>query len=377
METNYDFRKIFYNTEGPKCYSESSGLVLPDTSISDFDHGDFIEKLDEINDTWRIIEDPSTGRKFETAVVNQEKLGSETALVTSTSFSSLTQNAGNAVELAVHGAANPGMARVYVAFPGNGGSDSLDRDERKYLSQTGRFTRSRIGQNPTYDFAISALSAMTRALDAYSLSPNMITSDVEGGRFAIGAMSALEKNTIKGIYINGLTGISSGSSYTREMVGEDVRNRKSDDDSSVSEWGVNSELKKEAKKHIPNVYKGLEHTSLMTRTYADAIFNQLAYRKAFQGHDELDEPATHAVLRDIIPALVKQNALVTIQVNRYSKMHNRNHVIKFGRKVINLLAEIPDVSREDRLQILIGEGTLDHHTKHPEQRWVAERFALN
>src|SRR5207248_939665 len=102
---------------------------------------DFKERLKEINETYQIIRDPITGHAFEMAIVNESQLKYGAILMSSTMFSSLTQNPGNAIELAAHGAATPNTARVYIAFPGNGGSDRLSRQDRQYLARTGRFTR--------------------------------------------------------------------------------------------------------------------------------------------------------------------------------------------------------------------------------------------
>ncbi|HEY7125057.1 MAG TPA: hypothetical protein VH540_13980 [Ktedonobacterales bacterium] len=127
--------EITYRDDGNPHPEEKSVEVA---QISD---EDFKERLKEIHETYQIIHDRKTGRTFEIAIVNKRQLQHGAILFASTMFSSLTQNLGNAIELAAHGTATPNTARAYIAFPGNGGSDSLSRRDRSYLARTGRFTR--------------------------------------------------------------------------------------------------------------------------------------------------------------------------------------------------------------------------------------------
>lgn len=76
---------------------------------------EYIKALDEINESWRIIRDPITGKKFEiaqtgTSVDPENGIDAEF----STYSSSLSTNPGNAAEFAWHGMVNPGRRRLYI-----------------------------------------------------------------------------------------------------------------------------------------------------------------------------------------------------------------------------------------------------------------------
>lgn len=345
------------------------GLMPPDIGEEAY-----LQRLDEINDSWRIITDPQTGRSFEIAIVNQDKLGKDVVLFPSTEFSSITQNPGNAIELAAHGAANPDAARLYVAFFGNGGSDSLDREERKYLARTGRLTKGRIDG---YYMPLDGVVAMARAITADGLVPNHVSGDESGGRLGLALMAALDKDSVDDAYLNGIPGISPRANYSKEMISEDVKSRakrRGVEESAPGE--ITPDRVREAKKHLHKVYGGLGHAGLMTTTFLHAPSNVLfTYRRAFGGHDDLADLKAHAALQDTLAAMLRQEATVVMQFNRESRIHDIEDCIRFGGEVMSL---IPDVNRSDKrkLEVLIGTGTLDSHTDIPEQRWRTERYAL-
>lgn len=171
------------------CHKDGDPVLESKTiEIPQITEEDFKERLREISRTYRIIRDNQTGRAFEMAIVNESQLNNGAILMPSTMFSSLTQNRGNAIELAAHGAANPHMARVYVAFPGNGGSDNLHRPDRRYLARTGRFTQD--------GSALESVSALVRVLENMEIPIKSISANVEGGRLGLGIMAALPPNTM-------------------------------------------------------------------------------------------------------------------------------------------------------------------------------------
>lgn len=130
-----EIEQIRYYQSGKADNQKKEIEILPITEEA------FKKCITEINKTYKVIRDSRTGRHFEIAIVNESNLRHGAILMPSTMFSSLTQNVGNAVEFAAHGAAMPDIARVYVAFPGNGGSDDLSKQDRRYLAQTSRFTQ--------------------------------------------------------------------------------------------------------------------------------------------------------------------------------------------------------------------------------------------
>src|SRR5438034_7597391 len=129
---NLQLDQITYREDGNLSPEDKSTEIPRIVEIPRINDGDFKERLKEINNTYQIIHDRQTGRAFEIAIVNESRLKYGAILMPSTMFSSLTQNPGNAIELAAHAAATPNTARVYIAFPGNGGSDSLSRQVRQY-----------------------------------------------------------------------------------------------------------------------------------------------------------------------------------------------------------------------------------------------------
>jgi hypothetical protein len=347
-----------------------SGLVPP--SIR---HEDYLDRLDEINESWRIYKSPLSGRKFEVAVVNQDKLESEAVAFPSTHFSSLTQNPGNAIELAAHGAANPEVARIYVAYFGNGGSSNLPRSERRYLARTGRFTT---GSNNTEDpyHPIGGIQEMALTLIEQGLVPTHISGDESGARLAVGLASAFEPGTIKDGYLNGMPGISAELSYAKPMVKEDMQSRgrrRKIEDPMPGE--ITTETLKEAHEHLGDIYKGVGHTARIASTYARALPNLIANTRAFGGHNNLESPQTHAAMQDIVATLLKHEVSLTLQFNLESAIHDIDKCIEFGRIAMN---SIPSSLRSEKrnIRLLIGTGALDRHTEIPQERWRTERYSF-
>ena len=190
-----EFKQIRYPKDGEPM-NESKNIEIPHITEEDYK-----DRLKEINETYRIIHDSRTGHAFEIALVNASYVSNGAILMPSTMFSSLTQNVGNAVELAAHGAAVPKVTRVYVAFPGNGGSDSLSTRDRQYLARTGRFTYEN-GQ------PLGSISALVNALDDRDIPMRSISANVEAGRLGLGLLAALPKKSVISVYLNGLPGIS-------------------------------------------------------------------------------------------------------------------------------------------------------------------------
>src|SRR4051794_9107883 len=101
-------------------YEPRRPSVLQGIALDEISQPDYIARLDQINETYQKLKHPITGEGIEVAVVNPEKLNENLILFPSTHFSSLTQNIGNAIELAARGAGRPNAAIAYVAYPGNG-----------------------------------------------------------------------------------------------------------------------------------------------------------------------------------------------------------------------------------------------------------------
>jgi hypothetical protein len=367
-----ELKQIQYPKNG-KPVSESKDIEVP--RIND---EDFKTRLKEINETYRIIRDSRTGRAFEIAIVNKSRLMNGAILMPSTMFSSLTQNAGNAIELAAHGAAIPDIARVYIAFPGNGGSDNLSRQDRQHLAHTGRFTQKN-GQ------ALDSVSALVDALDDNDIPIKSISANVEGGRLGLGIMAALPTNSVTSVYFNGLPGISSSENETfnTAMIKEDHRDQPERMlEVDREEYRVSDLMLQKAKSDLSDVYpkiysnvrQGIKYGTRLLSTYLRALPNMRAYTKAFGAYDNLHSIDSHAVFQDTLAALKRQeNARVTFQFSEFSMLHNREECEVFCQKLTEVLS---NTSFQGSIQLFLYAGSLDFHTAFPSRRWAAEKYAL-
>ncbi len=350
--------------------SELKGLHEPDISKQAY-----FDRLDEINDTWGSIFDYMTGYEFETAVVNKQHIGENAILFLSTDFSSLTQNIGNAIELAANGAEKPNTAIIYVAFPGNGKSASISGVDRQHFINTGRFT---MGEHTHHRYEpLNIAAAAARAVAWQYGKPEHISADVNGARFGLGVMAALPKDSISDAYFNGISGISPNAHYASSMLREDLAGRR--ERHARGEEYVPGEVTKasirEAKTHLDNIYEGWDHKALWLKTYIRAAVNAPTNLMAFKGHNDLGRLEDHAVFQDTVAALVRQEAMIRMQFNRESSLHSIDDCIRFGKLVMD---NIPiELQSEDRgLELIIGTGSLDEHTLNPAGRLATERYGL-
>lgn len=357
-------------------YIYNAGIVNKSRNIKQLEFYQIIDKeyrrcLQEISETYGIIRDRRTGHAFEIAYVNKSQLKNGAILMPSTMFSSLTQNIGNAVEFAAHGAAAPKEARVYIAFPGNGLSDSLSRMDRQYFADTGRFTRN--GE------ALDSISALARAFYQEGIFIKSISANVEGGRLGLGIMAALPSNTVTSVYLNGLPGIS--GKFFGPMVETDREDQSKRREEDLREkYKVNDRTIREARDSLPKIYgHGLygrvKRFFQLLPIYLHAMPNMQAGTRAFEKHSDLQFPDNHAALQDTLAALKRQNgAKVTFQFGKLSQLHDIDKCKDFGEKVMKELAKS---AYHCSIQLFIDPyGTLDKHTHAPSTRWAAERDAL-
>jgi hypothetical protein len=335
----------------------------------------YLDRLDEINETFRALGNGT--HRAEIALVNQDSASRELVLFPSTALSSLTQNAGNAIELAARGAANPNTAYLYVAFPGNGLSYSFEPAEQWYRARTGRLTNGG-GERGSPYYYLPTINGISRLLIRESLVPNHVSADESGGRLGLALMAALDKGTIKDAYFNGIPGISSRASYAKEMAGEDVKSRIKRRGISEGQPGeITPDRIKEAKARLPKVYKSLgQRANRLTSITIRNWFYNFPPNLRFGAHDDLSMPAQHGAIQDTLAALSRQEAMITFQFNQASRLHDREDCEKFGQKIMDLIP-LDERSPKRGVRILFGEGTLDQHTEQPLMRMMAERLALN
>lgn len=340
--------------------------------LPEIDETHYIDKLLEINDSFRVLK--QSGRSAEIALVNQYAAGIQLVIFPSTSLSSLTQNVGNAIELAARGAANPNTAFLYVAFPGNGHSSSFTPAEQKYRISTGRLTRSTAGGG--YQ-PLNSVAALADMLARESLVPSHISADESGGRLGLALLTAFDSNSIRDGLLNGLPGVSPGASYTLQMTKEDVSSRARRHGRQGAPGEVTPDRIKQARQLMPEIYGGLDQrlTAAASIAIRGWLYNGPATLASVRGNNNLDEAASHALIQDSLAALSNQEAMLTYQFNQASKLHDRNACIRLGQTIMEMMP--PELASEHRgVKILFGEGGLDAHTDEPRQRARTERHAL-
>ncbi len=369
--------QITYDKDGSPVLLENKPLDIPQVSEEEF-----TKRLHEISRTFKVIRDFKTGRAFEIAIVNEGELKNGAILMPSTMYSSLTQNIGNAIELAAQGAAAPNVARVYIAFPGNGGSDNLSRKDRHYLADTGRFTKD--GE------ALESVLALVRALRAagvnYNEIPIMISADMEAGRLGLGIIAAMPPDTVTSAYFHDLPGISPtvGAPYMTVMFeAQQQTQREGLKDDPDEPYRVNDRTKEEAKfflsdiypKMFPDISEGMKYRTRFLSTYLRALPNMRAYIRAFSQHNDLLVPERHAVLQDTLTALQRQKKIkITFHFGQDCSLNSILECRNFGPKIAE---ELSKTANQGNIRLFIYPGPCYFHTNNPSNRWALEKDALH
>jgi hypothetical protein len=312
-------------------------------------------------------------------VFNPENATDARILKPSTSFSSGYKNPANLIETALAATVNPGASYVYIGSFGNHPTGHMGATDLWHVARTGRYTTGDGSSDQPYQ-ALDSVKDMAEAVEDHDLAPTHMTADVEAGRLALGLMSALDTDSIKGAYLNGLDGISPSASYVRAKLSEDLKSR-------IHRRGIGDgrpgELTpvniKEAKKRMPNIYRGLGRVAhlapLPVLLFPRDDFDKALTTVGFRGHHHLDDLEDHAVYNDMSAALRCQKATITLQFNRESDIHDVEDCKKFGGLVMDNIPS--DILSEDRgVRLLIGEGHLDQNTDTPYDRTRVERYAF-
>lgn len=372
------------NNEHIEFNQQENGLFVPEQStLSGLQpvqptHEAYEQRLDEANETFAVIADPLTGKEFEFMGVNMDKAENGIIFFGSTMFSSATQNVGNVIEFAAAGAANPNVARVYMAYPGNGNSDSFSLNERLHLLKTGRLTKG------SHEFAgsfvpLKTTAAAARAVETHvGYTPNHVSGDVEGARLGLAMMSAFTPNTVADAYLNGPNGVSHTKKYTAKLAAEDKEGRDARREQDGYMPGeVTPDSQRDARERLPNIYEGVRQKAVLASTYAKSIVNVptnlIAYNKS--KNTNLERLERHGLFLDTLAALMKQEAIITMQFRTESSIHDIDECVQLGKFVMQ---HIPEHLRSENrgIELLVGSGKLDAHTSEPAMRTVAERKGL-
>lgn len=157
--------------------------------------------LDDINSTFTVVEDDETGQRFEMAVANRRADPSLGVVIELLTFSSsLSDNTGNAIELAENASLHPNRQRVYVASPGNGRTSYWTKQEQKYIRRTGRFT--------DWGAPLPTTAALNRVPERSGLPVAALSTNSAGGAHATALMRALPEGQVTHAYIKSRPNIS-------------------------------------------------------------------------------------------------------------------------------------------------------------------------
>lgn len=354
---------------------ELHGLHAP----GDIHQEELLKMYDEGNDTYQLLTG-ADGRTYETITFNADKRDQAHIIKPSTSFSSALKNPGNVIEAALSAAANPGAAYTYVGSFGNHPTGHMSRHDRWHNMRTGRFTSGDGSPHAPYE-ALNSVQDMASTLVEHLGQPTHVTADAEGGRLALGLMTALPQDSLRGAFLNGIDGISKGA-YVMPKLAEDLKSRvaRRQIDGADAKPGELVALQiKEVKRRMPNIYSGLGRIAhiaplpvlLFPRDDRDKLQSTIGC----MGNRNMLDLSNRAVFQDMSAALRQQEATITLQFNTESAIHDQDDVPRFGKLVMD---HIPTELQSDkrRVRLLIGEGTLDYQTDAPHDRTRIERYAF-
>lgn len=333
---------------------------------------EYIKALNEINQSWKIIRDPITGRKFEiaqTGLDSDPEDGIDAEF--STYSSSISSNAGNAAEFAWHSMANPGRRRLYVATMGNGSSDNFTNDELAHIRKTGRLTwEDKQGKT----VALPTIRALRGALMEAGLDNiERMSADSFGGSIATALMSELAENQVTHTYLKGRTNIRThawpGLAW-KMLFREDIVNGRKNRRDTTDPWSLHQSdgaLGKEAKKRLTNVY-GQQHEGAAGNKLKQLTSYVMGLSKG-AGRDGSPAPA----VVDTTAALRRQSrAKLTIDMPKGDLLYAGKAEHYAERVVQDLGARVVG----NTVEVLLSEGTHNGHGQYPMQRDASERYAF-
>lgn len=360
-----------------------------------FDSDLFERNLHDIDDSWRVIQDPASGRTFEIAEANLHVDPARGyTLELSTYTSSILTNSGNAVEFAENATIHPKQRRLYVASAGNGGTSHLDRDERQYIRETGRFTREVLAQHDRTEAAnivvrgLAFVRDMNRALTHAGITNdarriNKIAANSAGTSFATGLMAELAPGQVSHVYLKGRPNISdiSVSKLAYGMLLGEGKRAKTYQQVSQDPWKMSDDLRQMAEDTI-SIYDFDDYLREQDPVYADLVRKATArhigrfIRKLFT---ELKAYAKGPAEND--PAV--KDTLVALEQQKSAHMvfHSPEHDILLNQHVdamrfVKTLHELGGTAISNRVEYLTAPGGHADHTWYPTMRAGIENYAL-
>lgn len=349
----------------------TDALIIP--RLRSISQERYEQALEDINRTFRVLEDLKTGKRFEVAVANAGAYPSNGVDIELSTFtSSISGNTGNAIEFAENSALYPDRQRVYVASPGNGRTSYWDKEERNYIRRTGRFTQADGSALPT-------IAALNRVLLLAGFTVTRLSTNSAGGAYATALMRELTEGQVTHAFMKSRPNVSNhpmGLAWGLRVFVSDFLNDGKFKRASRDPWKekLAAASIQAVRKGMPNVYPpesngqhekpGDVKTHSLGKMWADMI--------AFS-HGGI--AGKHPAARDTAYALAKQTeALVTYHFPLRDRIYNAlpedaltflHAITMFSTNVIS-----------GRVEALLMPGAHRDHTNYPSFRWSIERYAF-
>lgn len=345
------------------------------------DYDELHERFLEGNDTYRVVRD-RRGMTHELILFNADQAHKAVILKPSTSFSSGLKNPANVLETALSATMNPGAAYLYWGSDGNYPTGHMSDEDRRYRRQTGRYTRGDGSAEHPYE-AVDSIKYFAEMLTSgkHAPVPTHGMADQEAGRVLLGVMTALEGDSIKGAYFNGIDGVSPGKNYVAAPFLEDmqsrIRRRRANDQTKPGE--LTPYNIKDIKQTMPSIYRDLGKIAhlapLPVFIFPRDVRDKIGLTLGFRGHKDLSDLNDHALYHDMSAALQRHDATFTLQFNEGSQQHDLEKCITFSQEVMNHIpSELRTATRG--LRLFLGKGTWTKSTDEPLEATRVQRLAL-
>jgi hypothetical protein len=363
----YSANRLSIRNEAPRI----DLLELPKVTIG---RQDYLTGLEDINTSWRVLEDSKTGKTFEIAVINDDLDASELAdLEISTFSSSLLDNSGNAVEFAENAAAHPGVRRIYAASPGNGKTSYWEPVERKYTKKTGRFMDGEGRPLPT-------IAALARCLKNSGYVVSRLSTNSAGGAHATALMQAFPEGQVSHAYLKSRPNIVDHPHFfqwgMKVLIGDLLDDRKFQK-TSRDEWRLTGEMIAEAKLMLPRLYDSsvpnLGRDIQVPGGGNHGLSKMWSDMKAFSRGSKGGQPSPAA--HDTVQALRKQpDAQTTFHFPDADRLYSPGHDAALD--FIMSLHQLGKTAVTRGVEALVLPGAHRDHTQYPSLRWSFENYAF-
>lgn len=381
----FALRQVIYQPGETGFEPRERGVEVSDGyAVSDeVDHDELQARIKEANDNYQVTQD-AQGYAHEMTLMNADKAGRGILLRPSTSFSGVLKNPAWMLESALLATLYPNVAHLSWTSFGNSPTDGVNRDDRKYLRHSGRYTKG----TGTEDDPYRAVDSIKRTIDMFASQerlPTHFIADQEAARLVLPMMVELEADSVRGASLNGLDGLVKGANYVASPFLEDMQSRVRRHNIGDGKTGEATPVNlKELKRNMPNVYHGWRYIAhlapLPLAIFARDLDDKWATIQGYRKHNDLTDLADHAVYHDMSAALRQQSAPITLQMNEKSGQHRDiEGCIQFGKFVMDSIPEELFASDGDErgVKLLISkEGTWSQNTDSPYETAAIRKLGL-